>query len=212
MYSLTGRLLGASGQCVEAPHLTLMALFRGGTYISCLAGSCSPSWPFILSVHSSKHSQHSLTHLAWLDHHLVRSENIQVHCFWVVASRGTWWLCFATDFTCYSWWLLPPRRLSAVRIVERRKVIVSNSDRGDCEGFLTFPQWRAKRYYSGLLVAYGSLSCVGCAAPDYGLGVWCLLAREPLSEWITTTETSLPASKWTSMKNHCVILCKVLDG
>ena len=33
----------------------------------------------------------------------------------------------------------PPRWLGAARIVERRLVIVSGSDRGDCEGFLTFP-------------------------------------------------------------------------
>ena len=34
-------------------------------------------------------------------------------------------------------------------------VIVSGFDRGDCEGFLTFPRWRAKRYSSKLLVACG---------------------------------------------------------
>ena len=45
---------------------------------------------------------------------------------------------FAAGFACYSWWLPPPRRLGAARIVERRVVIVSGSDRGDCEGFLTF--------------------------------------------------------------------------
>jgi hypothetical protein len=32
-----------------------------------------------------------------------------------------------------------PRWLGVARIVERRKVLVSCSDRGDCEGFLTFP-------------------------------------------------------------------------
>ena len=32
-------------------------------------------------------------------------------------------------------------------------VIVSGSDRGDCEGFLTFLRWRAKRYSSGLRMA-----------------------------------------------------------
>jgi hypothetical protein len=51
-----------------------------------------------------------------------------------------------------------------------------------------------------------SSSCVGCAAPYWGFGVWCQLAREPLSEWIATTRTSLPASKWTSVKIHCVII------
>ena len=71
-------------------------------------------------------------------------------------------------FACYSWWLPPPRWLGAARIVERRVVIVSGSDRGDCEGFLTFPRRRAKRYSSGLLIACGSPSCVGCAAPDCG--------------------------------------------
>ena len=33
-----------------------------------------------------------------------------------------------------------PRRLGAARIVERRVVFVSGSDRGDCEGFLSLPR------------------------------------------------------------------------
>jgi hypothetical protein len=48
----------------------------------------------------------------------------------------------------------PPRWLGAARIIEWRKVIVSGSDHGDCEGFLTFPRWGGKRYSSELLVAY----------------------------------------------------------
>ena len=48
------------------------------------------------------------------------------------------------DSLVTSWWLPPPRLLGATRIVERRLVIVSGSNRGDCEGFLTFPRWRAK--------------------------------------------------------------------
>jgi hypothetical protein len=47
-------------------------------------------------------------------------------------------LCFAADFACFSCWLPPPRRLGAARIIERRKVLVFSSDRGDREGFLTF--------------------------------------------------------------------------
>jgi hypothetical protein len=50
-----------------------------------------------------------------------------------------------------------------------------------------------------------SLSCVGCAAPYWGFGVWCQLAREPPSQWIATIRTSLPTSKCTSVKNYCVI-------
>ena len=51
-----------------------------------------------------------------------------------------------------------------------------------------------------------SSSCVGCAAPYWGFGLWCQLARERLSECIATIGSSLPASRWTSVKNHCVIL------
>jgi hypothetical protein len=53
-----------------------------------------------------------------------------------------------------------------------------------------------------------SSSCVSCVAPYWGFGVWCQLAREPPSEWIAITRTSLPASKWTSVKNHCVIFVR----
>ena len=35
-------------------------------------------------------------------------------------------------------WLPPPRQLGAARIVEWRVVIIFGSDRGDCEGFLSF--------------------------------------------------------------------------
>jgi hypothetical protein len=72
---------------------------------------------------------------------------------WVIASSGTQRLCFAMGLACYYWWLPPPRWLGVARIVEQRLVIVSGFDRGDCEGFLTIPQQRAKRYSIGLLVA-----------------------------------------------------------
>jgi len=62
---------------------------------------------------------------------------------------------------------------------------------------------------SGLRVACGSSSCVCCAAPSCGLGVWCLLAREPPGEWIATTGTSLSASKWTSEEKSLCYLVSV---
>jgi hypothetical protein len=73
-------------------------------------------------------------------------------------------------------------------------------------GSWPFPGREPKGTLVNCLWLVWSSSCVGCAAPGCGLGVWCLLVREPLSEWITTTGTSLPASKWISVKNHCVIL------
>ena len=124
----------------------------------------------------------------------------------MIASRGTWYSCFAAGFACYSWWLLPPRRLGAARIVERRVVILSGSDRGDCEGFLTFPGRERKGTLVDCSWLVWSSSCVDCVAPYWGFGVWSQLAREPSSEWIATTKTSLSASKWTSVKNRYVII------
>jgi hypothetical protein len=120
----------------------------------------------------------------------------------VFAFKDTWCSCFTAGFACYSWCLPPSRWLGAERIVERRLVIVFGSYRGDCEGFLTFPWWRAKRYSSGLLVA--CVIFILCWSPYWGFGVWCQLAHELLSEWIATTRTNLPASKWTSVKK---VLC-----
>jgi hypothetical protein len=37
--------------------------------------------------------------------------------------------------------------LGAMRIVERRKVIVSGSDRGDCEGFWSLLRGRSRKAY-----------------------------------------------------------------
>ena len=49
-------------------------------------------------------------------------------------------------------------------------LIVSGSDRGDCEGLLTFPRRRAKRYSSRLLVACVIL--ILCWLRDTLLRVW----------------------------------------
>jgi hypothetical protein len=68
-------------------------------------------------------------------------------------------------------------------------------------GVLEPSPWEiTKGISSRLRVACRSPSCVGCAAPSCEFGVWCQLAREPLSGWIATTRTRLPASKWTSVK------------
>ena len=50
-------------------------------------------------------------------------------------------------------------------------------------------------------------SCIGCAAPYWGFDVWCQLAREPPSDWIATTETSLPKSKWASKEKSLCLYC-----
>ena len=122
------------------------------------------------------------------------------------ASRGTWCSCFAAGFSCYSWWLPPPRRLGAARIVEWRwwlslapiLVIVRRSwpfPGGEPKGTLVDCSWLV-----------WSSSCVGCTAPYWGFGMWCQLAHEPSSEWITTTRSSLSASKWTSIKKIIVFI------
>ena len=54
-----------------------------------------------------------------------------------------------------------------------------------------------------------SLSYVGCVAPYRGFDVWSQLAREPPSEWIAITRSSLLASKWTLEKKS---LCSSFDS
>ena len=94
--------------------------------------------------------------------------------------------------------------LGAVRIIEWRKLIVSSSDHGDCEGSWPFPSGEPKGTLVDCSWLVWSSSCVSYAAPYWGFGVWSQLAREPPSEWIATTRSSLPLSKWISVKNHCV--------
>jgi hypothetical protein len=65
----------------KSPLLCLTALFHLGCYKRWLASLGSYSWLFLLRIHPSEPSHSSLTHLAWLIHHLVRLESIQVHCF-----------------------------------------------------------------------------------------------------------------------------------
>ena len=52
-----------------------------------------------------------------------------------------------------------PRRLGAARIIERRLLIVSGSDHGDCEGSCAFPGGEPEGNSSGLLVSLSYLTC-----------------------------------------------------
>jgi hypothetical protein len=177
-----------------------------GGYKRWLVDLSSNSWPFLLRIHPSEPCHSSLTHLSWLIHHLVRLESIQVHCFE--------WLHLEALGDCVSL-----RDLLVTLGVYQHLTAWSSEDRwaegGACLqlrswwlwGVLEASLWEiTKGIFSRLVVVCGSLSCVGCAAPGYRLGVWCLLAREPPSGWIATTRTSLPISKWTSVKNHYVKL------
>jgi hypothetical protein len=160
-----------------------------GVYKYHLAGLGSHSWSFLLRIHPSEPSQSSLTHFAWLIHHLVRLESIQLHCFeWLHLEKlGDYVLlrdslvtlgdCRHLDGLVQWGSLSGGRCLSSAPIV----VIVRGS-----WAFL----WEiTKGIFSGLLVAYGSPSCVGYVALGCRLGMWCLLAHEPPSGWIATTGT-----------------------
>jgi hypothetical protein len=88
------------------------------------------------------------------------------------------------------WWLSPAPIMVIVR------------------GSWPFPGGESKCTLVDCSCLVWSSSCIGCAAPYWGFGVWCQLACEPPSEWIATMRTSLSASKWTSVKNHCVIFVR----
>ena len=164
-------------------------------YIICYIDFATP-WIFSSSAPEPTYS-HSITSLF---DHLCEIRRASKCIAWVVASSGTWWSCFAARFACYSWSLLTPRRFGAVRIIERRLEVVFGSDRGDCEGFLTFLRRRAKRYSSRLLVAYVIFILCWLRGTLVRVGVWGHFAREPPSECVAIIRTSLPVSKWTSVK------------
>jgi hypothetical protein len=56
-------------------------------------------------------------------------------------------------------------------------------------------------YSSGLLMAWRILILCWSAVSAEGLALKCQLARDPSSGCIATMRTSLPGSKWTSIKN-----------
>jgi hypothetical protein len=75
-----------------------------------------------------------------------------VHLCRVRASSGTCG-CIDCGFSCYCW-LLPPPRWLGVAVGDWHKLeLIRGHPDPDCEGFLTFLRWRAKRYSSGSLVS-----------------------------------------------------------
>jgi hypothetical protein len=78
------------------------------------------------------------------------------------------------------------------------------------KGFLTFPGGEPKDTLVDCSWLVWSSSCVGCVAPYWWFDMWCQLACEPPSEWITTMRTSLPASKQTSVKILCHLVSRFL--
>jgi hypothetical protein len=141
-----------SGHIVEADSKEPMTLFRGDTYIRCLPSSSSLSWPFALTYQPCELSQSPSTHL---HHWFIIFVRLGVN-----PSALLDWLHPEALGDCVSLWvslvtLDGYRHLDVLvaRIIARRLVFVSGSDHSDCEGFLTFPWWRAKIYSNGLLVA-----------------------------------------------------------
>jgi hypothetical protein len=108
--------------------------------------------------------------------------------------------------SCYSW--VFPNILDGLEqrwcwALDRRLFRASPSD---CEGFLSLPRGSSRIGYSSGVHGLEDPHLVsGCAAPAEGLTLYSQLARDPSSGCITTTRTSLPRSKWTSVKKSCVI-------
>jgi hypothetical protein len=160
LHPATGRWPGSVRSCWPARSVSTRQAAPRAQQLYWFGGSIKGVWPALA---------HSLGHLHWHSNLISLAKALSLisiidssslwdckrsKCIaWVFVSRATWCSCFAAGFACYSWWLPPPRWLGAVRIIEQRWVIVSGSDRGDCEGFLTFSRRRAKRYSSVLLVA-----------------------------------------------------------
>jgi hypothetical protein len=71
----------------------------------------------------------------------------------------------------------------------------------DCEGFLSLSHESSRiGYSSGARGLEDPYLVSGCVAPAEGLTLDSWLAHDPSSGCITTTRSSLPESKWTSVK------------
>jgi hypothetical protein len=79
----------------------------------------------------------------------------------------------------------------------------------DCEGFLSLSRGSSRIGYSSGARGLKDLHLVsGCAAPAESLTLDNQLAHDPSSECIARTRSSLPGSKWTSVKKSYVISCR----
>jgi hypothetical protein len=165
----------------------------------------SLSWSFLHAIVSFELSQTSPTHShAWL---CILSELgvIQSAFVWVITSSGGIDLL---RFSCYSWCLPTPRRLGAAEECWQELVIVLVHLPVIVRGSCAFLGRAPKATLVDCAWLVWSPSCVGCAAPDCGLGLWCLLAYEPLSGWIATIGTGLPTSRWNSREKS---LCHLVS-
>jgi hypothetical protein len=150
----------------------------------------------------SKANSISLILLAWL-HPLVRLEWSKC-IVWVVhlEALGDWVL--AAVFACYS--CVIPVTLDGL---EQREVLSSIGDCSRphpvvCEGSCGIPRgWFAKANSSEERSLWIPILWVFLASSHRG--IWHRpIACETSSGCIATTRTSLPGSKWTSVKNHLV--------
>ena len=129
----------------------------------------------------------------------------------MIASRGTWRLCFAVDFACFSWWLPPPRWLEQWwRIGMSWWLFVAIF--GDCKGSCTFPGGVPKGNSSKLLVSLSYLTCGEVLTVSNHVDENC---ETPLSHrttkcWSTQRRRSVLASTWTSGENRLSLVICIL--
>jgi hypothetical protein len=123
----------------------------------------------------------------------------------LVALHPLSWLRIA----CYSW--VFPDILDGLeqRWCWLRDWRLFRASSSDCEGFLSLPCESSRIGYSSEARGLEDPYLVsGCAAPSEGLTLDSQLARDPLSGCIARTRTSLPGSKWTSVKILVSSLCQ----
>jgi hypothetical protein len=104
-----------------------------------------------------------------------------------------------------------PRWLRAAVVIELAIRDLFEPSPSDCEGFLSLLRgslWIG--YSSGTRGLEDPHLVSGCVAPTEGLTFDSQLARDPSSGCIATTRSSLPRSKWTSVKILCHLLPRIL--
>jgi hypothetical protein len=105
-----------------------------------------------------------------------------------------------------------PRRLGAVVVIELAIGDLFEPSPSDYEWFLILLHGSSRiGYSSGARGLEDPHLVSGCAAPAEGSTLDSWLARDPSSGCIATTRSSLPGSKWTSVKKSCIILLPMIS-
>jgi len=122
---------------------------------------------------------------------------------WVIASSGTWGLIWL-QFSCYSWWLPPPKWLGVAEEHWHELVIVRGHVPMIVRGFVPTPTETQRQPLVDCVCHWATSLVVGPCGARGELGCGIPINRWTTKCWSTQREHSVSASMWTSGEKSCV--------